>query len=54
MLGNNEKEKVRDMDVRRYAKYLLEEGTIDERRELLGQLRGKLLLKDKKIEFAKG
>lgn len=53
VLGNDEKEKVREMDVRRYAKYLLEEGTTDEKRELLAQLRGKLVLKDKKIEVVK-
>lgn len=51
VLGVHEKEKVRDMDVRRYAKYLLEEGTLEEKRELLGHLREKLILKEKKITF---
>lgn len=51
VLGNKEKEKVRDMDVRRYAKYLLEEGTLEEKRELLGQLQGKIVLKDRKIQL---
>ncbi len=40
------------MDIKRYAKYLLEEGTTEEKRELLGQLRGKLVMKDKKITLA--
>ncbi len=53
VLGKDEKEKVRNMDVRKYAKYLLEEGTTDEKREMLGQLRGKIVLKDKKITLAK-
>jgi DNA invertase Pin-like site-specific DNA recombinase len=53
VLGVQEKEKVRDMDVRRYAKYLLEEGTTEEKRELLAQLRGKIVLTNKKIELAK-
>ena len=48
-----EKEKALEMDVKRYAKYLLEEGSIDEKRELLEQLRGKLVLKDKAITLAK-
>lgn len=50
VLGGKEKEKVRDVDIRNYAKYLLEEGTTEEKRELLGQLRGKLVLREKKIE----
>ncbi len=53
VLGSKEKEKVRDIDVRRYAKYLLEEGTTEEKRELLGQLRGRIVLKDKQISIAK-
>ena len=54
VLGVKEKEKVCDMDVRRYAKYLFEEGTIEEKRELLEQLRGKLVLKEKKLTLFKG
>lgn len=53
VLGNDEKEKGRDIDIRHYAKYLLEEGTTEEKRELLAQLRGKLVLKNKKIEVVK-
>ena len=49
MLGVKEKDHAKEMDVRRYAKYLLEEGTTEQRRELLEQLRGKILLEDKKI-----
>ena len=46
-----EKEKALEMDVKRYAKYLLEEGTIEEKRALLEQLRGKLVLRAKRIEL---
>lgn len=49
VLGVKEKEKALEMDVKRYAKYLLEEGTIEEKRQLLEQLRGKLVLKERKI-----
>jgi len=41
------------MDVKRYAKYLLEEGSMDEKRELLQHLRGKLVINDKKITLAR-
>lgn len=53
VLGKKEAQKVRDVDVRRYAKYLLEEGTIEERRSLLDQLRGQLNLKNKKLLLLK-
>ncbi|MDE2057383.1 MAG: recombinase family protein [Patescibacteria group bacterium] len=49
VLGKKAAEKVKDVDIRRYAKYLLEEGSIEEKRQLLEQLRGKLLLKNKVI-----
>jgi site-specific DNA recombinase len=49
LLGVKEKDKASNMDVKHYAKYLLEEGTMDEKRELLEQLRGKLVIKNKKI-----
>lgn len=51
VLGIKNKEKTRDIDIKRYAKYLLEEGSMVEKRELLEQLRGKLVLRDKKIEI---
>ncbi len=53
VLGSKEKEKASGMDVRRYAKYLLEEGTTEEKRELLGQLKGQLVLKNKRVELAR-
>jgi site-specific DNA recombinase len=38
-----------DVNTREYAKYVLREGTPLEKRELMGHLRSRLLLKDKKI-----
>jgi hypothetical protein len=35
--------------IKTYAKYLLTEGTINEKRDLLGNLKSKLVFKDKKI-----
>lgn len=49
VLGMAKKERNTDIDVRNYAKYLLKEGTIIEKRELLSCLQSKLELKDKKI-----
>ena len=38
-----------DVNTREYAKYVLREGTPLEKRELMGHLRSRLILKDKKI-----
>ncbi|MFH1744562.1 MAG: recombinase family protein [bacterium] len=49
VLGINEKEnqKAKDIDIRNYAKYILKEGEIFEKRELLFCLKSKLILKNK-------
>jgi len=52
VLGTNEKAKVSDMDIKQYAKYLLEEGSVEEKRALLENLSGALVMKDKKISLA--
>jgi hypothetical protein len=41
--------KQKDVDMRNYAKYVLREGSIIEKREVLGYLESKLIMKDKKI-----
>ncbi len=51
MVGKKEKIQVGDIDVRNYAKYLLREGSIIEKRELLGCFKSKMMLKDKKVKF---
>lgn len=42
---------IKQIDVRIYAKYLLREGSITEKRELLVFLRSKLIYKDKKVSL---
>ena len=45
----NELDKQKDLDIRSYAKYVLKEGSALEKRELLANLRSKIILKDKTI-----
>lgn len=48
VLGSTDKVKNReDMDIRNYAKYILKEGSASEKRELLGNLRSRIVYKDK-------
>jgi hypothetical protein len=50
VLGSTDKVKERqDTDIRNYAKYILKEGTTIEKRELLGNLRTRIIYKDKKL-----
>jgi len=49
VLGHKQDKVAIDVDVRNYTKYLLREGTLIEKRELLGCLQSKLFLKDRKI-----
>jgi DNA invertase Pin-like site-specific DNA recombinase len=49
VLGHKKEVSNSGIDIRNYAKYLLKEGTITEKRELLSFLKSKLVLKDKKI-----
>lgn len=44
-------EGIETMDIRSYAKYLLKEGSISEKRELLGNLRSKLIYEDKIVRM---
>jgi len=43
--------KKKEVDTKNYAKYLLEEGRIVEKRELLADLKSKLVLSGKEIQF---
>ena len=43
--------KKKDVDAKNYAKYLLEEGTIVEKRELLADLKSKLVLNGNTIHL---
>lgn len=49
LLGTKEKIDIPNIDVRGYAKYVLKEGTDIEKRELLGSLKSKICLANKKI-----
>ena len=52
VLGHKQEKISLDIDVRNYAEYLLKEGTLMEKRELLSCLKSKLILKDKKISLS--
>jgi len=49
VLGAKEKIVIKDIDIRNYAKYLLKEGSIEEKHELLGNLKSKIVYKDKTL-----
>jgi len=51
VLGHKKENSKADVDIRNYAKYLLREGTLIEKRELLYFLKSKLILKDRKISL---
>lgn len=51
VLGHKTKATAPEVDVKTYAKYILQEGTKEERRELLGCLKDKLILKSQKISL---
>ena len=46
------KKTIKDVDIKNYAKYILKEGSIVEKRELLANLKGKMVYTDKKIKLA--
>jgi DNA invertase Pin-like site-specific DNA recombinase len=46
VLGQKAKTAVQEIDVKTYAKYILQEGTKEEKRELIGCLKTKIVLKD--------
>ncbi|MGC9968437.1 MAG: recombinase family protein [Minisyncoccia bacterium] len=47
-------EVVKETDIRKYAKYLLREGSATEKRELLSNLRSRLIYKNKELTLAEG
>lgn len=54
VLGSTDKVKNRaDMDIRNYAKYILKEGSTIEKRELLANLRSRIVYKDKTLTLIK-
>lgn len=53
LLGIKENDKADDIDAREYAKYILKAGTMHEKRQLLANLKSKIVLKDRKIMLGK-
>ncbi len=53
ILGKKNKVSANEVDIRNYAKFILLEGEEIEKRELLGCLRSKIILKNKKISIEK-
>jgi predicted metal-binding protein len=54
VLGATEKIKTdKDTDIRNYAKYILKEGMTSEKRELLANLRSRIIYKDKTLTLVK-
>jgi site-specific DNA recombinase len=49
--GDNKEIKVKDIDVRNYLKYLLRNGSVLEKREVLGNIKSKINLVNKNISF---
>lgn len=47
--GNSKKHK--DIDLKTYAKYILKDGSKDEKRELMGCLESKVVVKNKEVFF---
>lgn len=55
VLGSKEKIKdTKETDIRNYAKYILKEGTVTEKRELLANLRSRIVYKDKELSLVEG
>ena len=51
-LGKKEKVSIPSVDIRGYARYVLRDGSDIEKRELLGCLRSKICLSNKKITLS--
>lgn len=50
VLGSTDKiKRTQDADIRNYAKYILKEGSVSEKRELLGNLRSRIIYKDRTL-----
>lgn len=49
LLGITQDIQIQEIDLKNYAKFILKDGEIEEKRELLGCFNGKIILKNKKI-----
>lgn len=51
LLGLRQDIQIEEVDLKNYAKFILKEGEIEEKRELLGYLTGQIVLKDKNVSL---
>jgi len=51
LLGIEQEISVSSIDIQNYAKFILKEGTIEEKRELLGCLHGRIVLENKELKI---
>ena len=52
ILGIKQQIQIKDVDIKDYAKFILKDGTIGEKRELLTCFKSKILLNDKIIKLS--
>lgn len=45
-------EKKKALDIKRYVKYVLKDGALQEKRDILRNLKSKIVMKEKKIEIS--
>jgi hypothetical protein len=53
LLGTKTAVTVKDIDIRNYAKFILQEGSMEEKREMLRCLNSKIALNGKKVSLLK-
>ncbi len=51
LLGSKSKVAIKDIDIRNYAKFILQEGTLDEKRDFMRCLKSEIVLENKKISL---
>ena len=51
LLGQDINFEVGDIDIKRYIKFLLKDGNIEEKREIISYFEGRVTLKQKRIEL---
>jgi hypothetical protein len=49
LIGSKTPVSVKDIDIRNYAKFILQEGSLDEKREFMRCLKSEILLKNKMV-----
>lgn len=52
LLESKSKTAVKDIDIRNYAKFILQEGSIEEKREFIRYLKSEIVLTDRKVSLS--